>query len=111
VVFETNETVDLTGGRIDTRRHTVFHKVDWMTSDRRYPGEPVFPDIAMIGRTETEVERNGKVEHQARYYLCSLALCALTLARAVRAHVGCGEPPALDIGCGLSRRSGALQDR
>jgi hypothetical protein len=40
VVFETHETVDLTAGRIETRRHTVCHKVDWMTSDRHYPGDP-----------------------------------------------------------------------
>jgi hypothetical protein len=44
VAFETTEPVDLTAGRIETRRHTVCHKVDWMTSDRHYPGEPVFPD-------------------------------------------------------------------
>ncbi len=88
IAFETNETTDLTAGRIETRRHTVCHKVDWMTSDRRYPGEPVFPDLAMVGRIETEVERNGKTEHETRYYLCSLALCALTFARAVRAHWG-----------------------
>ena len=83
VVFETHETTDLTAGRIETRRHTVCHKVDWMTSDRHYPGEPVFPDLAMIGRIETAVERNGKTEHETRYYLCSLALCALTFARVV----------------------------
>jgi predicted transposase YbfD/YdcC len=88
VVFDTTETVDLTGGRIETRRHTVCHEVDWMTSDRRYPGEPVFPDLAMIGRIETEVERNGKIEYERRYYLCSIALCALTFARAVRSHWG-----------------------
>ena len=88
VAFETQETVDLTGGRIETRRHTVCHKVDWMTSDRHYPGEPVFPDLAMIGRIETAVERDGKIEHETRYYLCSLALCALAFARAVRAHWG-----------------------
>jgi len=88
VELETNETVDLTGGRIETRRHTVCHKVDWMTSDRHYPGEPVFPDLAMIGRIESTVERNGKTEHETRYYLCSLALCALSFARAVRAHWG-----------------------
>ena len=88
VTFETTETVDLTAGRIETRRHTVCHKVDWMTSDRHYPGEPVFPDLAMIGRIETEVERNGKIEQETRYYLCSSALCALTFARAVRAHWG-----------------------
>jgi predicted transposase YbfD/YdcC len=88
VSFETKETVDLTGGRIETRRHTVCHKVDWMTSDRHYPGEPVFPDLAMIGRIETEVERNDKIERETRYYLCSIALCALTFARVVRAHWG-----------------------
>jgi len=88
VVFETTETVDLTGGRIETRRHTVCHTVDWMTSERHYPGEAVFPDLAMIGRIETEIERNGKIERETRYYLCSLALCALAFARAVRAHWG-----------------------
>ena len=88
VAFETQETVDLTGGRIETRRHTVCHTLDWMTSDRHYPGEPVFPDLAMIGRIETAVERDGKIEHETRYYLCSLALCALAFARAVRAHWG-----------------------
>ena len=87
-MFETKEIVDKTGGRIETRRHTVCHKVDWMKSDRRYPGEPVFPDLAMIGRIETEVERNGKTEFETRYYLCSLVMCALTFARAVRAHWG-----------------------
>jgi hypothetical protein len=60
VAFETSETVDLTGGRIETRRHAVRHKVDWLASDRRYPGEPVFPDPAMIGRIETEAERNAR---------------------------------------------------
>ena len=88
IALETNEAVDLTGGRIETRRHTVCHKVDWMTSDRHYPGEPVFPDLVMIGRIETTIERNGKTEHETRYYLCSLALCALSFARAVRAHWG-----------------------
>jgi hypothetical protein len=73
MVFETHETVELTGGRIEIRRHTVCHEVDWMTSDRHYPGEPVFPDLAMIGRIETEIERNGKIEYEMRYYpaLCS----------------------------------------
>jgi hypothetical protein len=29
----------------------------------------VFPDLAMIGRVETEVERNGKIERETRYSL------------------------------------------
>jgi hypothetical protein len=81
---KTDEAVDLTGGRIETRRHTVCHKVDRMTSDRHYPGEPVFPDLAMIGRIETTVERNGKIEQETRYYLCSLAL---EVGRATVQHV------------------------
>ena len=60
VTFETKETVDLTAGRIETRRHTVCHKVDWMTSDRHYPGEPVFPDLAMIGRAGLGVAYHAK---------------------------------------------------
>ena len=82
VVFETKEPGDLTAGRMETRRHTVC------PSDRHYPGEPVFPDLAMIGHIETEVERNGKIEYETRYYLCSIALCALRFARVVRAHWG-----------------------
>jgi hypothetical protein len=42
----------------------------------------------MIVRIETEVERNGKIGHETCYYLCSIALWALTFARAVRAHWG-----------------------
>ena len=87
-LFETEETVDLTAGRVETRHDTVCRKVDWMQSDRRYPGEPMFPDLAMLGRVETEVERNGKTERETRCYLCSLTLSALMFARVVRAHWG-----------------------
>ena len=111
LVFETHETADLTGGRIETRRHTVCHKVDWMTSDRHYPGEPVFPDLAMIGRIETEVERNGKTE--SRNPLLSVfarPLCSELRTRRAGA-LGSGEPAALGAGRGLPRRPGTLPDR
>jgi len=88
VVFETNETVDLTGGRIELAGTRLCQKVDWMTSDRHYPGETGIPGPRDDRRIETEVERNGKIEYETRFYLCSLALCALTFARAVRAHWG-----------------------
>jgi predicted transposase YbfD/YdcC len=42
-LFETDKAVDKTGGRIETRRHTVCHKVDWMKSDRRTRANPCFP--------------------------------------------------------------------
>jgi hypothetical protein len=61
VAFETKETVDLTGGWIETRRHTVCHKVDCVRSDRR---DSVFPDLATIGRVETQADR-GRRDIQA----------------------------------------------
>lgn len=87
-VFETHETVDGGNGRIATRRHQVCTDIGWMTSDRRYPGEARFPDLAMIGRVETEVERNGEIKRHTRYYVCSTVLGAEMFARVVRGHWG-----------------------
>ena len=39
-----------------------------MTARRRYPGEPRFPNLAMIGRIKSEVERASKLEREKRYY-------------------------------------------
>lgn len=82
------ETTDGEHGRIEIRRHTVCHEVDWLFSDRRYPDEPNFPHLAMIGMVETQVVRDGKTVHERRYYIASAKLDAKTFARAVRAHWG-----------------------
>ena len=76
MAFETHQTIDGCNGRIATRRHSVCYQVDWMTAGRRYPGEPRFPDLAMIGRIDSEVERTGKIERETRYYLSSAKLSA-----------------------------------
>jgi predicted transposase YbfD/YdcC len=83
-----HETTDADHGRIEVRRHSVCHDVDWLFSDRRYTDEPRFPHLAMIGMVETRVERHGKIEHERRYYLSSARLDAKTFAHAVRAHWG-----------------------
>jgi len=85
---QTHQTVDGEHGRIEVRRHAVCHDVAWLFSDRRYPGEPSFPALAMIGLVESETERGGKIERERRYYLGSAKLEAETFARAVRAHWG-----------------------
>lgn len=41
-----------------------------MTSERHYPGEAVFPDLAIIYRIETEIERNGRIERETRHHIC-----------------------------------------
>src|SRR3954453_16310647 len=77
------QTIDGGHGRVETRTHHVCHDVDWLFSDRRYPGEPVFPGLAMVGMVESRTERDGKLEQERRYYLCSTKLDAETFARVV----------------------------
>lgn len=62
--------------------------VYWMTLDQHYPGEPLLPDLGMIGRIESKIERNGKTKCEIRYDLCSLALRALNFVLTVRADLG-----------------------
>jgi len=81
-------TTDADHGRIEQRRHTVCHHVDWLFSDRRYADEPRFPHLAMIGVVESRIERNGAVAAERRYYLSSAKLDGKTFAAAVRAHWG-----------------------
>ena len=98
------ETVDADHGRIETRRHAVSSDVAWLRADRAAPGEPRFPGLKAIACVEAQVETGGRTTLARRYYLCSAALDARAFARAVRAHWGVGEPPALGAGRRLPRR-------
>ena len=73
-------------GRIEVRRHWVSHDVDWLTTARRFPGEPRFPGLSAIAVVEAEVERNGSTSLERRYYLASMPLDAKLFAHAVRCH-------------------------
>ena len=88
LALQTGETVDADHGRIETRRHTVCHDVNWLFSDRRHPGEFAFPGLTAIGMIKSETERGGKTETETRYYLRSKKLDAATFARVVRSHWG-----------------------
>jgi predicted transposase YbfD/YdcC len=86
--LDSHETTDGDHGRIEVRRHAVTRDTSWLTTDRRYPGEPRFPGLAAIAMVEATVERDGKRTIARRYYLASAALDACTFAQAVRAHWG-----------------------
>jgi predicted transposase YbfD/YdcC len=86
--LDRHATTDGDHGRIEVRRHVVSHDVAWLSTDRRFPGEPRFPGLAAIALVEAEVERGGKTTLARRYYLSSALLDASTFARAVRAHWG-----------------------
>ena len=83
-----HETIEGDYGRIETRRHAVCHDVAWLSSDRRYPGELAFPDLAMIGMIESTTERGGKLERERRFYLSSAKLAPEVFAQAARGHWG-----------------------
>lgn len=84
------ETVEADHGRIETRRHFVSHDVDWLASDRRFPGEPRFPGLKAIAMLEAIVEdkATGAVTTARRFYISSLALNPVFFAKAARAHWG-----------------------
>jgi len=86
--LDTHDTVDGDHGRIETRRHAVSHDVGWLTTARRFPGEPRFPGLAAIVMVEAQVERDGRLTTAKRYFLSSATLDARLAARAVRAHWG-----------------------
>jgi hypothetical protein len=70
----------------------VCHEVGRLLSDRRHPGEPAFPGLAMMGMVGATTERGGRVERARRYYPGSARLAAATFARAARAHRGIEDP-------------------
>ncbi len=84
----THETTDGDHGRIEVRRAVVSHDVAWIASDRRFPGAWRFPDLALVGMVEAEVERDGRTSLSRRHHISSARLSAPAFAAAVRAHWG-----------------------
>lgn len=75
-------------GRIERRAVSVIREVDWLSGERRFPGELRLPGAACLVRVDAEVERAGKVHRETRYYISSAAMDATRAAQAVRGHWG-----------------------
>lgn len=75
-------------GRIETRTTTVTHEVDWLSGDRRHPGEHRFAGLKSLVRSTTDVERHGKVTRDTRYFIASARLTPERAAEAIRNHWG-----------------------
>lgn len=84
--FDRLQTTDGDHGRIEVRHHLVSHDVDWLITDRRFPGEPRFPGLKAIAMVEAEVERAGHTSKERRYFLSSMPIDARLFAKAVRSH-------------------------
>jgi len=75
-------------GRLETRTYWVSHEVDWLRGDRRYPGEPRFPDLRSLVKTITRSEQHGRVSEETRYFISSAPLTPERAAEAIRRHWG-----------------------
>src|ERR1700728_218851 len=78
--------VDKGHGRIEQRTVTVAREVDWLSSDRRFPGELRLPDVAAIVRVASRAELKNHGRCETRYYISSAPLSAQRAAEAVRGH-------------------------
>jgi predicted transposase YbfD/YdcC len=85
---DTNIDHDKGHGRIEQRRVSLACEVDWLTSDRRFPGELRLPGVACVIRVESRIERAGTSHAETRYYISSATLTAAKAGLAIRGHWG-----------------------
>ena len=84
--LDTVADTDKGHGRIEQRTVTVAREVDWLTGDRRFPGELCLPDVKTIIKVSSRTELKDRGRFDTRYYIASAALTAEAAADAVRGH-------------------------
>lgn len=84
--LQSTTDLDKAHGRIEQRTVTVAREVDWLASDRRFPGEFRLPDVATIIRVAARAELKDRGRFETRYYVSSAILSAERAAQAVRSH-------------------------
>ena len=73
-------TIDGGHGRIETRKTTVIHDVEWLQERHDWPG------LQGVVVVESERACGGKTEMETRFYLTSLAMLAAPMGPIVRSH-------------------------
>ncbi len=81
-------TIEKDHGRIETRHYRASANVDWIASDRRYPGEPRFPGIKTLVQVHRTTEQAGQISCETSVYLASPPLDIDRIATAIRGHWG-----------------------
>ena len=84
----TKTTVEKGHGRIESRTYTASKAVDWIVSERSYPGQPRFTTIKTIVKVDRRSEHAGCSSFDTRTYICSAPLDIERIAKAVRGHWG-----------------------
>ncbi|MEO5376111.1 MAG: ISAs1 family transposase [Alphaproteobacteria bacterium] len=84
----TMTTVEKGHGRIETRIYTASGVVDWIHSDKNYPGQPRFNHIKTILRIVNRTEFKDHSTVDERFYISSAPLDIERLANGARGHWG-----------------------
>ncbi len=86
--FVSKTTVEKGHGRIETRTYTASSKVDWITSERSYPGQPRFKNIKTIAKVHARAEYSDRCSFDTHHYISSAPLDIERIARGARGHWG-----------------------
>lgn len=78
--------LDKAHGRIEERTVTVSRETDWLSGNRRFPGELRLPDATTIVRVRSRTQLKDRCRFDTRYFIASAALTAEQAAEAVRGH-------------------------
>ncbi len=84
----TKTTVEKGHGRIEIREYAASNKVDWIASDRSYPGEPRFTNIKTVAKVYSRTEHVDRCSFDTRFYISSAPLNIERIASAARGHWG-----------------------
>jgi predicted transposase YbfD/YdcC len=85
-ILDTATDCDKGHGRIEERLVTVSREADWLSGDRRFPGELRLPGVTTIIKVRARTELNDRCRADTRYYISSATLTAQEAAQAVRGH-------------------------
>lgn len=78
--------IDKGHGRVEERAVTLAREVDWLSGQKRFPGEFRLPGVASIIKVASRTELKDRGRFDTRYYISSATLTAEAAAKAVRGH-------------------------
>ena len=87
-ILGTATDLDKGHGRIEERTVTISREADWLSGDRRFPGELRLPGVKTIIKLRSRTELKDRCRTDTRYYISSATLNAEAAAQAVRGHWG-----------------------
>lgn len=84
----TKTTVEKGHGRIETRTYTASNVVDWIVSERSYPGQPRFTTVKTLVKVDTRTEHADRSTFETRTYISSAPRDIERIAKGIRGHWG-----------------------